>query len=230
MLVAPNKEMSKKLADIIYLCFTNVQTATSLQTALELHEKEAFDLIYIDLPSYDIGVLELIQTIQSHHKNQKFILLITKECENSIFNFIKIGITHFIAKPLDDEIFAQTSLSRIEEIFYENQLIQSQNDSQKLEAVDISPEAFSFFVHQAYQPLSAISSIVGTMRARIDLDIYINKENPYKSLEEDLDDAFSNVEELVKKLSKYINDFRNFHMPRNKTAQSKTIEEANDDK
>ncbi|MDH5465770.1 MAG: HAMP domain-containing histidine kinase, partial [Thiovulaceae bacterium] len=76
-------------------------------------------------------------------------------------------------------------------------------------------EMISMIAHQWRQPLSTISSVVATFKAKIELDIYGEGPDFKEKIVDDLYEAFAKIEQSASFLSNTINDFRNFYRPDN---------------
>ena len=75
-------------------------------------------------------------------------------------------------------------------------------------------EMISMIAHQWRQPLSSISTAVGTMRVKYDLSSYdLSKEDERVHQEEFMKKRLSKINEYVQLLSSTIDDFRNFYKP-----------------
>jgi len=75
-------------------------------------------------------------------------------------------------------------------------------------------EMISMIAHQWRQPLSSISTAVGTMRIKYDLKCYdLSKEDERVQQEEFMQKRLIKINEYVQLLSQTIDDFRNFYKP-----------------
>ena len=79
-------------------------------------------------------------------------------------------------------------------------------------------EMISMIAHQWRQPLSSISSAVGTMRIKYDLKSYdLSDEEARRQQEMFMQKRLKNISNYVQILSRTIDDFRNFYKPDKKT-------------
>lgn len=203
--------------DLISSYFHHTEIIQSGEKALKLHTAGRYNVIYLDLNLNDMHGLEFIKNIKNYDPEQLFIVFVSQEDANDIFGLIKLGISSFIYKPLSVDNVIRVTRTMLANLLQDS-IHQDPHLNQQLliqqQKLAQSGEMISMIAHQWRQPLSAITTIIGTLRTKLSLDYYQNTPDPFARLEEDLEAAFNRIEESAVYLSKTINDFRNFYRPK----------------
>ncbi len=226
MLLENYKNMAEKF-------FKEVYTASDGGEALQMHDVGRFDIIYTDINMPTMNGVELIREIKKYDPNQQFIVISASDDSNYLLELLQLQVNSFIVKPFQLENFIRTTRDKVS-IIIQNKLMQERalELEQKLEQVTQEKKAqeemliqqsklaetgemISMIAHQWRQPLSRISSIVATLKTRVDLDAYGSGAEAKDKIVEDLYDAFEKIEDSTSFLSNTINDFRNFYRPDN---------------
>lgn len=99
--VEDEEQIAKNI--IIYLSkiFSTVIYAKNGQEALDLYEKDAFDIIISDIKMPKINGLKLASEIKKQNSQQVIVFLTAFSEEEILLESIKIGIDGYIIKPID---------------------------------------------------------------------------------------------------------------------------------
>lgn len=84
-----------------------VSTAASGEEAVNISQKERFDIIVIDLAMPGIDGIETIKQIKAHRPNAEVIMLSGHANIKSSVEAIKVGAEDFLEKPVDMNILLQ---------------------------------------------------------------------------------------------------------------------------
>lgn len=210
LLVIRNDPSAQAAIDAAGSLFGDVEIVHSALEALRRYERGRFDLIYLDPDLPDMSGAEVAETIKKVDDEQPFAVFVSAEDTRFVYRLIRLNLCTFIAKPIAIENFVRITLYTIRGFteLHEQLSLQQQKMVQ-------TGELISMIAHQWRQPLSAITTIIGTLRTRLSLDFYHKSADPFNALERDLDGAFGKIEESATFLSKTVNDFRNFYRPNN---------------
>ena len=213
--------------------FEKVSIASDGGEALQMHEPGRFDIIYTDINMPTMNGVELIREIKKYDSKQQFIVISASDDSGYLLELLQLQVNSFIVKPFQLENFIETTRDKVS-IILQNHLMESHAleleeqlekvilEKQEQETMLIQQsklaetgEMISMIAHQWRQPLSTISSVVATFKAKIELDIYGEGPDFKEKIVDDLYEAFAKIEQSASFLSNTINDFRNFYRPDN---------------
>jgi len=214
--------------------FHKVETANSAQEAIAAFEVNKYDIIFTDLNMPIMDGIALIRTIKGLDPHQTFIVISASDESERLMEILSLQISSFILKPFSIEDFIQVTMDRLFIILQSREMANktdqlSQNlkqvtqEKQEQEKMLIQQsklaqtgEMISMIAHQWRQPLSSMTAVLASLKTRIELGNYENKNDPYGSLIPDVYTTFDKIEDSADYLSNTINDFRNFYRPDNK--------------
>ena len=221
MLLENYKNMAEKF-------FQKVYTASDGGEALQMHEIGRFDIIYTDINMPTMNGVELIREITKYDPKQQFIVISASDDSGYLLELLQLHVNSFIVKPFQLESFIKTTRDKVS-IIKQNQLMESRalelqeqlkkvtqekKDQEEMliqqSKLAQTGEMISMIAHQWRQPLSRISSVVATLKTKVELDVYGDDSDAKAKIVEDLYDTFGKIEESTSFLSNTINDFRNF--------------------
>jgi DNA-binding NtrC family response regulator len=103
LLVDDDTEFLEVMSERLKLRGVEVVTADSAAAALTLIEREAFDVVILDLQMPNIDGIETLKQIKEKHEELQVILLTGHATVEKGVEAIKLGATDFIEKPADLE-------------------------------------------------------------------------------------------------------------------------------
>lgn len=101
--------LQKKISSVLNDYFDCVQTASNGEEGLEKYKKfrqkneTFFDIVMTDYEMPEINGIELIRLIKQQNKDQVFIVISAHQNPAHLIEFINLGISHFIPKPISPE-------------------------------------------------------------------------------------------------------------------------------
>jgi len=98
--------LQKKIASILSDYFKHVQIASNGKEALEKYEnfyetnRKFYNIVITDYEMPKLTGIELIKAIKKGNKEQTFIVLSAHQNPEYLIEYISLGISHFIPKPI----------------------------------------------------------------------------------------------------------------------------------
>jgi DNA-binding NtrC family response regulator len=119
------------------------------QQALEIMDKESFDLILSDLVMPGMDGIDLLKEVRRRHPEVAFLIITSYASLNSAIQAVREGADDYITRPVADEILAH----RLGSAMARQQANQLRKQRAKLEAALAMAGAAA---HEINQPLSAV--------------------------------------------------------------------------
>ncbi|MDA7818176.1 hybrid sensor histidine kinase/response regulator [Sulfurimonas sp.] len=219
ILLIQNEE-DNELSNLLKKYFKEVEVVTKGEDALSIHMPERYDIVYIDMDISDMKPKEIIANIKNYDYTQKFIMITSMDGCPQIESLMKMNVVNYMLKPLYLENFLLVTVSVLD-VINQNKLRLNENKSGVVEKktqqqkLTQAGEMIGMIAHQWRQPLSIITTLVGTIKTRIELGFYDKKVDPYATLKTELSECFTTIEESSVFLSQTVDDFRNFYKPNN---------------
>jgi len=114
------------LQDLLSLMGYHVEEAGSGREALQLLERESYDLMVLDIRMPGIGGVEVMRRIQEQRLDLPIVVLTAHASLNSAIAAIKAGAVDYLQKPIDVEDLASTiarTLQEREELLHRQQVL-----------------------------------------------------------------------------------------------------------
>ncbi len=110
LLVEDYIPLRDELVELLEEFFYSVEVASNGEEALSIYRDKSryFDIIISDIEMPIKNGLEMSKEIYKINPKQSIIILSSHTDSNYLINFINLGISRFITKPIDYEIFIQS--------------------------------------------------------------------------------------------------------------------------
>jgi CheY-like chemotaxis protein len=110
ILVADDDQILCQLIESLLLSYGHICTCvTDGVAAIELLQKESFDMVISDIEMPRLNGLELLAHIKKNHPSIKIIIISGKYFpENTKNSLYSSGVHHFLAKPFSIDLFLYT--------------------------------------------------------------------------------------------------------------------------
>jgi len=242
LMVDDEVDLTDNYLEIAKRFFKHVQIANSAKEALEYFQKDKYDLIYTDLNMPGMSGIELIHTIKTLDPKQKFIVISASDDSDKLMKLLAMSISGFIVKPFNLDNFIHVSMEQVS-ILLQSRLIQEQTDQLHQDLKKVTQEKqiqedmliqqsklaqtgemISMIAHQWRQPLSSITTVLSTLKTRLELGLYDELEDPVSTFTSDFTAAYETLEEAAVFLTTTIDDFRNFYRPDNEAKSFKACD------
>lgn len=98
--------LQKKISSVLGDYFDDIQTASNGEEGLQKYQAflekngKSFDIVMTDYEMPKVNGIELIRAIKEQNKNQAFIVISAHQNPEYLIEFINLGISHFISKPI----------------------------------------------------------------------------------------------------------------------------------
>lgn len=208
-----------------------ISAARSGEEALELLNKEDYDLVLLDIMMPGIDGYITCQRLRElpNHRDTPVIFITAKSDNESILAGFKSGGQDYIKKPFNTQELRARVNSQLMYKRYQNELqhtIELEREKNKATSLTLLQqskmaqmgEGFSMMAHQWKQPLSSIAAISNALQVDIQLS----------TLDQDrLLESLIHINENVSHLTRTINEYKDFFKPMRefeKTSPEKIIE------
>ncbi|RXJ88325.1 transcriptional regulator [Arcobacter sp. CECT 8983] len=126
LFVEDDKDIIKETSELLELIFPKVDVAFDGQEAIEKYKnfyKENntyYDVVISDIKMPNKDGIELTREVYDINKEQLLIILSAHSESNYLLELVNIGISHFIAKPLNYDSFVHVLYTKLKELYHKS--------------------------------------------------------------------------------------------------------------
>lgn len=135
LFVEDDESIKKETTELLKEIFTCVDIASDGEEGLQKYKEyfnineKHYDIVLSDIKMPKIDGLELTKLLYKENPDQKIIVLSAYSDTKYLLEFVNIGISHFLVKPLDYDEFITVIFNITKEIHLHKQLQNSQKQA-----------------------------------------------------------------------------------------------------
>lgn len=143
LLVEDDITIQQQFKSFLLRFFSHVDTADHGAEALELYNKNTYDLVITDLTMPQMGGIALSESIRSIRSHQKILVLSAHSESDKLIELINIGVDGFMLKPIDMSRVIQILTRTCQSIYdhkmlhYFNNLLERTNNELKESNIEL---------------------------------------------------------------------------------------------
>jgi len=103
LVVDDEPDICAMIRDVLIDHFQHIETANSAAEALAKLDKEAFDLIFLDIMMPDMTGMDFLKKIRSQKKQTPVVFLSASDTEDNFAKALLYGASDFLTKPFENE-------------------------------------------------------------------------------------------------------------------------------
>lgn len=202
LFVDDEKSLRDIYADLLGKFFSVVKVASDGKEALEMYNKEHFDIVITDLNMPVMNGVELSSAIKSINRDQ-YIIVLSGFIDEFIIDLIRIGISDLMLKPIKSKLFIE-SLARASE----NLFLKEEFDKIKLKKVALRDKKIAYFAKEKDEidPFEAMADAILMEQGLIQDEIGLEGNEGF--LDEFIMNNFENIVTYNDNLGIVVRDIR----------------------
>lgn len=164
-----------------------VEVAVDGKQALEMLEKQTFDLILLDIMMPEISGIEVLKILRQKHSVAELpiIMVTAKDQSEDIVESLSLGANDYVTKPIDFPVA--------------NARVQTQLSLKRL--AELKDEFLRIASHDLKNPLTGIIGYSGILKSMI---------APIDQIPQDLKNSIGRIDHLAQMMRRIITDFLDF--------------------